>query len=89
MIKQTINYINYGFRKWWLGVGLPIIPWLLWFKFRKKESSDRLLYVGYFVILISSWLDIMGVALGWWFYKSKVIPVIPTYIPWDITLMPV
>ncbi len=75
--------------RWWLGVGLTIIPWLLWFKFRKKESSDRLLYVGYFVILISSWLDLIGIILGWWFYKSKVIPVIPAFIPWDITLMPV
>lgn len=39
--------------QWWMGVCLSTIPWILWTLFRKKESTNRLLFVGFFVILIS------------------------------------
>jgi hypothetical protein len=73
---------------WWLGVGLSIIPWIVWFIIRKKDSTDRLLYVALFVMVISLCLDVLGDQLGIWSYRYNVIPVLPTYLPWDITLMP-
>src|SRR5690606_18285566 len=30
-----------------------------------------------------------GDQLGFWHYRFNVIPVLPTYVPWDLTLMPV
>ncbi|WP_227939525.1 CBO0543 family protein [Alkalihalobacillus deserti] len=75
--------------QWWLGVGLTIIPWLLWIKYRKKDSTIRLLSAGFFVILISSWLDCLGVVLGLWYYVYEVFPFIPSYFPWDFSLLPV
>lgn len=75
--------------QWWLGVGLTIIPWLLWFIFRKKESTFRLLTAGLFAILISSWLDFVGIAFGLWHYNYDVLPFLPSYLPWDFTLIPV
>ncbi|WP_407272525.1 CBO0543 family protein [Radiobacillus sp. PE A8.2] len=74
---------------WWLGVALSIIPWVIWIKIRKKESTDRLLYAGLFVMVISLVLDVLGDQLGFWHYRFNVIPILPTYAPWDITLMPV
>ncbi|WP_040207115.1 CBO0543 family protein [Neobacillus jeddahensis] len=74
---------------WWFGVALSIIPWMIWFKFRKKESSDRILYGGFFVLIIALALDILGDQFSLWHYRFNVIPVVPTYFPWDITLMPV
>jgi hypothetical protein len=74
---------------WWMGVGLSIIPWILWFIFRKKDSTDRLLYPGFYVMSISLILDVLGDQLGLWHYRFNVIPVLPTYFPWDVTLMPV
>jgi hypothetical protein len=74
---------------WWLGVGLSIIPWIVWFISRPKESSDRILFAGFFVIIISLALDIVGDQFSLWHYRFNVLPIVPTYFPWDITLMPV
>lgn len=74
---------------WWLGVALTIIPWVLWILYHKKDSTNRLLYVGSLVALLSVCLDILGDQLGLWYYRFNVIPFLPTYFPWDVTLMPV
>lgn len=95
-VTQTHNeYIDYWLHNtlfhwdFWLSLVLSILPWAVWMKFRKKESSDRLLFVAFSVIIISSWLDFIGTVFGLWYYTGKVIPTIPVYIPWDICLMPV
>lgn len=75
--------------QWWLGVVLTVVPWIVWFYFRKKESTYRLLTAGLFVICISTWLDYVGVSLGLWHYNYDVLPFLPSYLPWDFTLMPV
>ncbi|MBA2943234.1 hypothetical protein HZF08_33730 [Paenibacillus sp. CGMCC 1.16610] len=74
---------------WWFGLFLSIFPWIVWIFLRDKHSTDRILYAGYFVMVISLILDILGDQLGFWHYRFNVIPVLPTYFPWDITLMPV
>lgn len=74
---------------WWMGVALTIIPWVVWYIYRRKHSIDRIMYVGFFVMTISLMLDIAGDQLGLWHYRYNVIPFLPTYMPWDITLMPV
>ncbi|HLO12897.1 MAG TPA: CBO0543 family protein [Pseudoneobacillus sp.] len=74
----------------WLTLLLFIIlPVLFWVKIRKKDSSNRLLFVGFFVIIITSWFDFLGVQFGLWYYTGKVIPSIPSYIPWDFVIFPV
>lgn len=75
--------------QWWLGVCLAIIPWVLWLIFRKKESTNRLLFTGFFVMLIASWLDLMGILFGLWSYYHNVVPFSPAFVPWDFTLLPV
>jgi hypothetical protein len=74
---------------WWMGVALSVIPWIIWFVIRKKDSTDRLLYIALYIMTISVLLDIVGDQIGLWNYRYHVIPVLPTYFPWDITLMPV
>lgn len=75
--------------QWWIGVVLAVVPWVLWFIFKKKESTNRLLFVGFFIILISSWLDIMGILFGLWSYYHNVVPFSPAFVPWDFSLLPV
>lgn len=75
--------------EWWLGIALTFVPWLIWLKVRQKESTDRLLYVGFIVITISCWLDFFGVTLGLWFYVHKVIPTMPSFVPYDFSVLPV
>jgi hypothetical protein len=74
---------------WWVGVVLSVLPWIIWSIFRKRESSDRILFAGFFVIIISLALDIVGDQFSLWHYRFNVLPIVPTYFPWDITLMPV
>ncbi|MFZ3590271.1 CBO0543 family protein [Bacillus sp. DJP31] len=38
---------------------------------------------------VSLVLDVLGDQLGIWHYRFNVLPVLPSYFPWDITLMPV
>ncbi|WP_227937570.1 CBO0543 family protein [Alkalihalobacillus deserti] len=75
--------------QWWIGVSLSIVPWILWIKYRRKESTLRLLSVGFFVMFISTLLDSIGVQLGLWYYLHAPLPLIPAFFPWDTTLMPV
>jgi xanthine/uracil permease len=75
--------------QWWLGVSLTVVPWILWFFLRKKESTHRLLYAGFFAMFISSWFDYIGVSLGLWHYYYDVLPMVPSYLPWDFALIPV
>lgn len=83
-----LKYIVFS-KLWWMGVALTIIPWILWYIYRKKQSTDRIMYVGLFVITIWLILGIAGDQLGLWHYRYNVIPFLPTYMPWDVTLMPV
>ncbi|WP_088105824.1 CBO0543 family protein [Halalkalibacter urbisdiaboli] len=75
--------------QWWVGVGLTIIPWLIWFKLHHRQKRYRLLFVGFYVSMISSFLDFLGVQLGLWRYYYDVFPWLPAYVPWDWTLIPV
>lgn len=75
--------------RWWIGLGFSVLPWILWIIFRKKDSTDRLLYVALFVISLSVFADVIGDQYGIWHYRFNVLPIVPTYFPWDFTLMPV
>lgn len=88
MTKQWLDYVLNSWR-WWIQFGLSTIPWILWLIFKKKDSADRLLYAGFFVILISSWFDVLGILFGFWSYYYPVVPFSPAFIPWDFSLLPV
>lgn len=75
--------------QWWLGLSLAVIPWAIWFVFRKKESSDRLLYTGFTVMILSSVVDIVAISLGLWTYPMKVFPSTNVFFPFQFSLVPV
>ncbi|WEG13339.1 hypothetical protein PU629_02950 [Pullulanibacillus sp. KACC 23026] len=75
--------------RWWIGLLLTIMPWILWIFFRKKESTDRFLYIAFIIILLCVLLDVTGDQYGIWRYRFNLVPIVPTYFPWDFTLMPV
>lgn len=88
MIKLWLDNTLFTWR-WWLGLAMFTIPWVLWLIFRKKESTYRLLFSGIIALLISSWLDIVGILFGLWSYHADLVPFSPAFIPWDFTLIPV
>ncbi|WHY94563.1 CBO0543 family protein [Neobacillus cucumis] len=74
---------------WWFSLELTIIPWLIWWRYRDKENTARYMFSAFFIIIISSWMDFIGVVCGFWYYTGKVIPTIPSYVPWDFCIIPV
>ncbi|WP_308635221.1 CBO0543 family protein [Paenibacillus silvisoli] len=74
---------------WWIKVAEVTLPWTLWIVVRKKESTSRLLFVGFYVMIISCYLDYLGISYGAWRYLVKLTPTIPSYIPWDFSMIPV
>ncbi|WP_408010223.1 CBO0543 family protein [Pseudalkalibacillus sp. A8] len=75
--------------QWFLAFLLSILPWLIWLKFRKKESTNRLLSGAFYIIAISMLLDSFGTELGFWDYRYEVVPFLPSFIPWDLSFLPV
>jgi len=75
--------------QWWFGVCLIVLFVFIWIKFRKKDSTNRLLYVGFFVAIICSMLDAIGNFLGLWDYHYEVLPFAPSYVPRSLILLPI
>src|SRR5665647_1162298 len=69
--------------RWWVLVSFLIVPWILWLIIRKKESTQRFLFVGFFVMIVSALLDKLGTALGLWFYPISAFPLIPEFLSYD------
>jgi hypothetical protein len=76
--------------QWWLGIALFIIPWIVWFAFRKKDSTGRLLLGGLMTILLSLTIDLAALSLGLWSYPMVIIPLAPfLFLPYHFSLAPV
>lgn len=82
------DHILFSWR-WWVLLFIAVMSWIIWVVFHQKESSDRLLYVGLFVVLISSWLDFLGVMFNLWYYTADLIPSNPGFISFDFCVLPV
>ncbi|MCU9614659.1 hypothetical protein OEV98_14035 [Caldibacillus lycopersici] len=90
--KEYLNYwLHNTFLHWdfWLSFVFTVAPWVVFIIVRKKTSTHRLLYVGLFAIFLSSWFDFLGVMYGLWYYTGKVFPSMPSYMPWDFSILPV
>ncbi|EIJ78588.1 hypothetical protein PB1_13559 [Bacillus methanolicus PB1] len=73
--------------QWWLCIALTIIPWILWWKFRKKESTNRLILGAFYIMTISLILDSFGTELGFWDYRYEPVPFLPSFLPWDLSFL--
>lgn len=75
--------------QWWLCLVLLIVPWALWIRYRKKESTGRLLLAAFVVMSISTHLDTIGIVLGVWSYNIDIILLFPCLVIYDLSLLPV
>lgn len=66
-----------------------IAPWVLWAIFRKRESSARLLFSVFIVMILSTTIDAFGVEYGRWTYPVKAIPLPTISYSFRYSLMPV
>ncbi len=75
--------------QWWLSLAILVIPWAVWIRFRKKESTCRLLFAGLIIIVISTHLDTIGVLCGIWSYNIDIVMIFPCLVIYDLSLLPV
>lgn len=74
---------------WWVSLTISLGIWIFWAFYRKKESTHRLLYAGFFAMLISVTLDYIGASFGLWYYTGTLIPSFPAWFPFNFCLKPV
>ncbi|WP_354702688.1 CBO0543 family protein [Brevibacillus panacihumi] len=65
------------------------MPLAIWIGFRDKRATGQFLLSGFTMIIVSSWLDQLGIAMGLWHYHWEVIPFMPANFPWNFSLLPV
>jgi hypothetical protein len=75
--------------RWWLVVAMTVVPWVVWFFIRKRESTHRLLYAGLFVAFLALFLDMLGVIADVWSYPVLLFPILPECSPYNFTILPV
>lgn len=75
--------------QWWFLVSLSLLPWIFWLIVHDRKNIHNLLYAGLFSMLPATLLCILGVSQGWWKYNYWVLPDLPQYLPWDLSVMPV
>lgn len=72
--------------QWWIQLLFTIMPIVIWIVLRNRDSTDRLLYAGFFVIIIASWMDFIGNSFGLWYYPFKLVPSLPPFLPWETSI---
>ena len=75
--------------RWWLCFAMMVVPWILWIIFRKKDSTARLLFAGFFTTIVAMLLDDIGVELNYWDYHVDIDAINPSFLLWDMTLLPI
>lgn len=75
--------------QWWLGICLAVFPWIIWFFFRRRECTFRLLLAGFSAIIITFILDLVGISNKLWAYPLKIVPSVTSFVPFTVSLIPV
>lgn len=75
--------------RWWITVSLLVLPWTFWLIVRKRKSTHRLLSAYLLVALFSVLADFAGAHHGLWYYPVTLVPLMPCYIVFDLSVLPV
>lgn len=75
--------------RWYLCLAITIVSWVIWIIFRKKDSTARLLLAGSVVTFIAMIMDDIGVELSIWSYNVDIDAITPSFIMWDMSVLPV
>ena len=88
ILKVWLTQVLFSWR-WWIGLALTILPWLIWVKVRDKKDTVRLLFIGLIVMIITVFMDYIGINYGLWYYEWKVSPISNSFFPCNYTLFPI
>ncbi|WP_205683874.1 CBO0543 family protein [Brevibacillus migulae] len=88
VVDAIINAFLFTWQ-WWVAFLMLVVPWVIWWIFRDRESAARLFSAGLLVMVLSEILDTFGVSFGSWAYPVKVIPVATLNFSFRLSLLPV
>ena len=92
LTKKSVEYWKqYNLNSWrfWLLVGLIIIPPLIWWRFIDKKRIFQILILGLIIIILNMSVDSFGVHYGLWTYKYEVVPVPFSLLSLNFSAIPV
>lgn len=73
----------------WILVGFLILPWIIWFKFADRTRLLETVLFGILVIIPTTILDYIGNYLSFWEYPTRLLPITPRAIAFDMVMVPV
>ena len=75
--------------KWWILLFLTIVPWFIWWKIVDKSRLTEISLYGFFIISVSTILDVIGWNYSLWYYPNNLLGICTPLIPIDYTLLPI
>lgn len=75
--------------KWWILLSLTIVPWFIWWKIVDKSRLTEISLYGFFIISVSTILDVIGWNYSLWYYPNTLLALCTPLIPIDYTLLPI
>ncbi|PLT29434.1 CBO0543 family protein [Peribacillus deserti] len=75
--------------RWWFLFGCTLIPYYIWWKLVERDRFFEIFTFGLVTTITSCIFDVVGVYLGLWDYPAQFIPLVPFFVPADITAIPV
>ncbi|WP_332697843.1 CBO0543 family protein [Halalkalibacter lacteus] len=87
MNEEWQNFVFSG--EWWILLILSIVPWFLWWRIVDKKRITEILLFGFFVIIIATFLDVVGWNNSRWFYPNTLLALCTPLFPIDYTLLPI
>lgn len=86
MVQDWLNDFVFS-AEWWLLLGLTIVPWFLWWKMVDKSRILEILLYGFFIVSITTFLDVLGWNYSLWFYPHTLLGICTPLVPIDYTLL--
>lgn len=74
---------------WLLILLVSIMLLVLFFRYRKKVSTARLLLAGFSSCILAVFFDTIGNFYNWYDYRYDLIPGVPNLVPWDVIFIPI
>lgn len=75
--------------QFWVGLGLLILPLIVFFLFLNKRNALQVGFYGYNVHVFFTYIDAYGTNNGYWFYPFKVLPILQSSFALDVSFVPV
>ncbi|MFC4559793.1 CBO0543 family protein [Virgibacillus kekensis] len=87
-IQVWLDYELFSWN-WWILVVFLIVPWIIWLIVYDRKILLELLLFGTLVIIATTYLDSVGIDLGFWMYPVELIPITPRAMAFDFSMVAV